>query len=140
MRLSHRSYWFSCLMANVDNLQLIGDVQISTTEVKGSSAAALGVEGGARPLYVIAPTWTRRDVGQATFVPGALNTISATLGTNFELPTGTVVVIGGLLGSPTADGDLQVSSVPGGVFSGAGQWTQKAGELQSIAVLDHSEN
>ena len=77
------------------------------------------------------PLLTRKDVGQSSFIPGAVNTLSATLQANFELPGGAVLVIGGLTGSGTGSGRVVVRTRPEGVIEGGvGVWEQERGSLR----------
>ncbi len=106
-------------------------VPIGAVSVRKLTADALGIAGGSQPMLVIIPAWIRKDVVQASFVPGAVNTISATLQANFELRVGSVVVFGGLSAGVTERNQLGVTTIPPHAIKGnAGSLSKDDGELR----------
>ena len=91
-------------------VSVTGPLHIKPREVNKSRSDAAGVEGAAAPLYIMKPEWLLAEIGQSSFLPGAINTISVTLQANFELPVSAVLEIGGLVGAVLQDGIVRVET------------------------------
>ena len=69
-----------------------------------------GLNGVRAPLKVLAMMLVRRDIGQSTPYPGALNTITTTLQFNLDVETrGLIITIEGLKNSVTPSGTLNLT-------------------------------
>ena len=111
-----------------------GAVQNSLYPFTKYSASALitygdAALGDAYPLKIYSPSFVVKRIGQSTYFPAKLNTLTVTLATNIPLVAGTMVTITNLSGSTTPD----TSSLPvteqklsgfASYFSTTAQWSQ----------------
>jgi hypothetical protein len=91
-----------------------------------------GVTGGATPLFIVIPKFTRKIIRQLNPLTDVLNTLIVILSANCDFPTGSVVKISGLLETKTASTlCLTLSGTSADTF-GSGRcagWHQNTGEL-----------
>ena len=88
-----------------------------------------GVANGADPLTVEVPAFSVKSIQQSSTSPGALNSITITLTTNFNLPDGSTVTILGLIGSLTASSSSLSIASTSSILGIQGVWTQDSGVL-----------
>ena len=97
--------------------------------------------GDAYPLRTYSPSFVITQIGQSTYFPAKMNTITITLATNVPLVSGTRVTIFNLVGSTTADSASlavyeQKSSGFASHYSPTAQWSRTNGSLVLSVVND----
>ena len=104
------------------------DSAISFTKMLKSNLPAYGVVNGSNPLEVLKPQFIFRSLEQKVVYANVLNTLTASLSTNFDLAAGSTITIQGLTGAQTLDTDLDIIST-GQALGIKAQWLQDSGRL-----------
>ena len=113
------------------------DSSISFQNCTLSLGSAFGVPFGASPLFILAPTFTTKEIGQSIPLTNLVNTISVTLNLNCNLPSASVITISNILGSQTEDNlTFPVYSGSGLQVGGFGAWTRSTGTLLLTTATD----
>ena len=107
-------------------------VYISTSAVRSTNWLMVSATGRDAPLLIIG--MYRKQIGQSTVLPGALNTITITIATTDPLyeSRGAAVHLYGLTGTNTQDGSLAIrgeDALSSAMFQTQAEWTQSDGHL-----------
>jgi len=110
--------------------------QIPVGNMLAANETRLAVSDTAAPLRVFSPMFVVRDSGQSLPLADASNMLTVTLLTNCDMAASSEVTLSGLVGTQTANGDLNVTSSPAGVFGASGIWSRADGVLRLVAGPD----
>jgi hypothetical protein len=127
-----QSYALSFQVMNSGSQQGAVSVSIGASGSPSIDFAGMdNAEGESAPLLILGGGFSALQIGQSTPWPGARNTISCTIAAIRSLPSGSVLLVSGLVGSSTSDSAaLPTTSSPGSApVQTSGSWQRSHGSL-----------